>query len=492
MSEQIREEHSETNKRLKKDNELTNNLLNNRSLIKKESNEKINKESNILSNENKKIHSALDYNPTHSLFKLMKINGVFLLTSIVGYFIGKYKLKPFYLFLLSYLFYLVFSQRVNQYKLSIKNYFRGVKRYESVDKSETVEWLNYIIRQFWKVSEAPISSEIHSNVNEVLRKLEVSGIKGLRLTECTLGTFPPEVDYISFYERKDDALAIEFSLSFIPLQDEITQENNQDKYNSCIQVNADINNFISLPFLVRNLTFSAKFRVELYLKREIPMLKTLKLQMLELPTVDFVLIPLKMFDITKLPGISGIITNVINEQVTNLLLKPKFMEVNLDGVAEYQGKRIGIVCVELHKLITDDDSSKYVTLDINGTDVHKTNSYDGHNPIINESFFIIIKDTTTKIGITLHESNNKFGSIYLRNLNRHFFNEILYLVSPESTSLLYTTTTFYPLTNVRQQSGILNINVINITNLSKYNDTSLYNTYLILKTVEISTKKEIF
>ncbi len=234
---------------------------------------------------------------------------------------------------------------------------------------EHVEWLNYIIRKIWYVSEEGLCSEIFATVNEALRQKTPKVLKRLRLTELTLGTRPPVIDKVAFFDIGDEKITVEFGMSFIPLYNDdilayfndLSNINFGKQWNTCIELTATVG-FVDLPILVRNFLFTGRFRLEMLLSRKLPFLERVNVCLMETPTIDFELHPLKMPDLMDLPYLSWTIRRIIDSVLRSQLIFPNMLSIDTTRLAEYRGVMIGVICVGLGRLKTCDEHFVHVEL----------------------------------------------------------------------------------------------------------------------------------
>lgn len=430
--------------------------------------------------------NPLDFKPRSGLSYFVQVPGVILFGMVIAYLIGRYRMSVILLLLAAHVVYAVFRRRVRAFELSLETLGKEKSRKEDISGFETVEWLNYIIRKFWEVSEASVSSQIYSAVNKELRANTPKMFKSIRLTELTLGTRPPVVERIGFIDKNDDSMIIEFAVNFVPLQtsEDILYYFGEEKshWNTCIELTAVVG-FLSLPILVRNFTFSGIFRVEISLTRRIPFLKEFSLSMLDLPHVNFELQPLKTVDFMDLPYLSRAISAIIDMQVKSLLLFPKKLSIDLTKAADYRGATIGVLYAYVGGLETHDETLVSVELSIGGQAYARTAQKTGASPIFNEGFYEIVRDTTKSIGVMLQNGNERLnGRIFLRNLNKGHYTEEVHLASETARKFLRVSTRFYALTKKKTRSAIFSMALVSISNLQALGDpvNRLYTTYCML------------
>lgn len=436
----------------------------------------------------------LDFSPKGRFFNFVKVPGIIFFGMVLAYLIGRYRFNMLFVLPVAHIVYFVFKRRVKHFSLTLETLLKEKDRRDAVGEYETVEWLNYIIRKFWEVSEAGVSSEIYSAVNRELKANTPKILKSLKLTELTLGTRPPIVERIGFLNKNEDSIIVEFAMNFIPMQtsEDILFYFGEEKkhWNTCIELTATVG-FISLPILVRNFTFSGIFRAEISLTRKIPFLKSFSLCILELPLVDFELHPLKTVDFMDLPYLSRAIAGIINSQVHNLLLFPKNITIDLQNITDYKGAVIGVIYVYVSRLETTDEDPVSIELGVNGRMFAKTAQKTGRFPIFDEGFYEIIRDTTKTIGVTMQSSQEKLtGQIFLRNLNKHRYSEQVHLASETKRRFLNTSTRFFGITKKKTRSAIVNMSLVSINDLQAIGDPKnrVYSTYCA---ITLETKESI-
>ncbi|KAM0679980.1 Tricalbin-2 [Glugoides intestinalis] len=436
----------------------------------------------------RKINDPLGFKPLSGLAKAVKIPGLLLFCIILGYLIGRFKLSFIFLLPVGHIAYYFFYRRVKEYKRSIEALEMEKVRNELVHGFETVEWINHIVEKFWEVSEQTISSIIFNEVNNVLKKVSEKQPFKLRLSEITLGTRPPVIERILFVQNAESRIVLECATNFIPVQaSEETLayfKKERSHWNTYIEIQVILANLITIPILVKDFTFSGIFRIELDLMQKLPFTKMLRFTFLEIPVVDFKLIPLKSVDMLDLPYIGGLLNSVIEMQIKKMALLPKFINVNLEEISKLSGKVIGVVYVFLHDLEAAEQSTFWVSLDNKGRIFGKTEKKSGKDSLFNQGFYDIISDTSLhlQVGLQSTEHEPRNGRITLRNLNKHVFSEKLHLSNEISQSFLNVTTHFYPICDTPTDNAIINLTLISIEDLQCSDSpvNMLYSTFCII------------
>lgn len=449
-----------------------------------------------LSEEAKKVFNPLDFSPRTALTKFLKLPGIFIFCILCGYLIGRYQFNFIFLLPIAHIAFYYFNRRVKEYSRTLQ----VIKMEESVQQSlnefETVEWMNHIIKKIWDVSEQTISSIIFNNVNNVLVQQATKQGFSVRLAEITLGTRPPVVERISFLKNSEDSIVLEIATHFIPVQasDEVLSyfRKERNHWNTYIELHAIFANFVVIPILVKNFTFSGLFKITLDLTQKIPFTKAMSFSFLEMPIIDFQLVPLKTIDMLDLPYIGGLLSVILESQIRKFVLSPNQISVDLEELTKYRGTVVGVVYVYCHNLYSYDQSTNWIVLKNNGKVFGVSDKKSGIDPVFNQGFYDIVYDTTPYIEASLFSSTAQplFGKIHLRNLNKFVFNQNLQLSDSDLHKSLNITTQFYPLTQSICESAIVILDLISIEDLQAAGDpvNKLYSTYCI---VSLETREAI-
>ncbi|ELA42559.1 uncharacterized protein VICG_00311 [Vittaforma corneae ATCC 50505] len=435
--------------------------------------------------------SPLSFAPIRGLPTFLRVPGILLFCIVLGYLIGRWRLSFIFLLPVAHVAYYVFNRKVVEYRRSLETLCRENTIQQHLGEFETVEWMNHILKKLWDVSEQTVSSIIFNEVNNTLSKISKNQPFDLRLSEITLGTRPPVIERISFVQNSENKLVLECASNFIPVQasEEILAyfKKERSHWNTYIEIQVKLANLLTIPILVRDFTFSGIFKIELDLSQKIPFAKKLRFSFLEMPTVDFKLIPLKSVDMLDLPYIGGLLNTVMESQIRSMALEPKSIEIDLEEVVKYSGTVVGVVYIYIHDLEVLDQCTYWICLDNNGRKFGTTAKKSGRNPFFNQGFYDIVLDTTYSIGVTLQSTDQtprglKHGRIFLRNLNKHIYSENLYLSNDTSRTFLNVTTQFYPVSEESQDSAIIYLNLISIEDLQCIGDpiNRLYSTFCVV------------
>jgi len=463
--------------------------------------ELVRKSNVVISTENKVIANPLDFKPTSTFTSFIKIPGILVFSILAGYLIGKFHFNFIFLIPVAHILYYIFNRKVTDYTRTLEAVYKEKSIKEKLGDFETVEWMNHITNRFWNVAEQEVSSIIFNEVNNILETAIPTKALSIRLSEITLGTRPPVVERISFLEKSEDCIVLEIAANFIPVQasEEILSyfKKQRNHWNTYIELTVVLGNFIKIPILVKNFTFSGIFKIKIGLTKKIPFASSFSLSMLETPVIDFELLPLKAVDMLDLPYVGSLLNGVINSQVKNLLLDPKSIDIDLEKIAKYQGSIIGVVYVYVHGLETVDESTFWVDIDIGSRVFGSTCKKFGKDPIFNQGFYHIVSDMTSYLTLSLQSTDepSRSGKIWLRNLNKYYYSERVCVSDESSKRYIGVTSRFYPLTKRPSNTMILYLSLISIEDLQAIGDpiNKLYSTYCVIsvETREAIVKRRI-
>ncbi|CAH2351101.1 tricalbin-3 [[Candida] railenensis] len=324
--------------------------------------------------------------------------------------------------ILSLGFVLLFTQSV--YRQEIRRFNRNIRddltRSEGINRLdnelETMEWLNSFLDKFWVIYMPALSETVLYQTNEILKDLAPGyGIEKLKLNEFTLGSKAPRVDSIKSYTRKGhDHIEMDWAFSFAPNDtDDMTKNEIKKKINPKVALGVTIGKaFISkeFPILVEDQTFKGRMNIKLKLNQNFPHVKTVEVQFLEPPTIDYSLKPvggdtLGIDVMSFIPGLSNIVMTLIHGTLRPMFYAPNSFVVDVEELmASFNNDSIGCAVVTVKraenlKLATSGKKTKansfnpYVQLKVeNNPDIEeRTKTKKSINdPIFMETKFILI------------------------------------------------------------------------------------------------------
>lgn len=314
---------------------------------------------------------------------------------------------------------LLFTQSV--YRAEMRRFNRNIRddmtRINSSNRLEneleTMEWLNSFMDKFWVIYMPALSETVLFQANEVMKDLAPGyGIEKLSLDEFTLGSKAPRVDSIKSYTRKGhDHIEMDWAFLFAPNDtDDMTKNEIKKKINPKVALGVTVGKaFISksLPILVEDQTFKGRMNVKLKLNQNFPHVKTVAIQFLEAPTIDYSLKPVggDTFGIdimSFVPGLSKIVMSLIHGTLRPMLYAPNSLVIDVEEqLAAFTNDSIGCLAVtvkrcnrlKLGKKTKPNSLNPYVQLKVENNDkISETTKIKKsvNDPIFMETKYLLI------------------------------------------------------------------------------------------------------
>ncbi|XP_072977657.1 synaptotagmin-2-like isoform X1 [Typha angustifolia] len=256
---------------------------------------------------------------------------------------------------------------------------------------DRIDWLNKFLETMWPYLNKAICSTATKIAEPIIAENTAKyKIDSVEFEKFTLGSLPPSFQGMKVYVTDEQELIMEPSLKWAG-NPNVTVVVKAYGLKATIQV-VDLQIFaaprITLKPLVSNFPCFAKIFVSL----------------MEKPHVDFGL-KLLGVDLMAIPGLYGFVQETIKNQVVNMYLWPKTLEVPILDPAIALKKPVGIVQIKVvgaRKLQKKDllgKSDPFVKLKLsdNKLSFQKTKvKYNNLNPEWNEEFRFVIKDLETQ------------------------------------------------------------------------------------------------
>lgn len=260
------------------------------------------------------------------------------------------------------------------------------------EEFETMEWLNSFLVKFWVIYMPTLSELVKYQANEVLKDSAPGyGIEALSLDEFTLGNKAPRVDSIKSYTRKgNDHIEMDWAFSFTPNDtDDMTKNEIKKKINPKVALGVTVGKaFIlkSLPVLVEDMSFTGRMNIKLKLTENFPHVKTVSVQFLEPPVIDYALKPVGgdtfgLDIMTFIPGLSSFVNSLIHSNLRPMLYAPNSLDIDVEEImAQQSNDSIGLLTVNVKRIVKlrgnadveDYKFNPYVRLGLrNNPDVHE-------------------------------------------------------------------------------------------------------------------------
>lgn len=165
---------------------------------------------------------------------------------------------------------------------------------------------------------------------------------------------------------------------------------------------------VDVPVMIKEISVYCKARVQLELSPNLPFISRLQFSLLEPPKVDFILKPLKSFDLMDLPGLSSWLTNTINDVLQDKVVDPNMIDIPISKrYSDVQS--IGVVKVTLYQMrgikMLGNLSEPFVRLQMAGKVKGISKSISASNPEWNETFYLLLHSLSNPIVFVVHGAN---------------------------------------------------------------------------------------
>ncbi|KAJ3389188.1 hypothetical protein HDU84_009095 [Entophlyctis sp. JEL0112] len=231
----------------------------------------------------------------------------------------------------------------------------GLRKIET--DSESVEWFNRFLDQFWVQYEPSLSAGLKESIDNVLSSSKPGFLEDLSLSVFTLGSVAPRIDSIkTIMQPADDVLVMEWSLLFVPIDEDGVSRREREVGNvrgSKIEVIAKLGVgvvAVSLPITVTDIEFRGVLRLELKFVSKYPHVSKVDYSFIETPVVDFVLRPLRALDLMDLPALRASLDGGIGYALKDYV-SPNKNSIDLDAIMNGTGADApaGVLKVTFHE-----------------------------------------------------------------------------------------------------------------------------------------------
>ncbi|KAE9593380.1 putative C2 domain, synaptotagmin-like mitochondrial-lipid-binding domain-containing protein [Lupinus albus] len=258
--------------------------------------------------------------------------------------------------------------------------------------SDRVDWLNKFIEYLWPYLDKAICKTAKNIAMPIIaEQIPKYKIDGVEFETLTLGSLPPTFQGMKVYVTDEKELIMEPSVKWA------------GNPNVTISVKA-----FGLKATVQVLDLQVFLAPRITLKPLVPTFPcfaNIYVSLMEKPHVDF---GLKVVgaDLMSIPGIYRFVQELIKDQVANMYLWPKTLEVQILDPTKAMKRPVGILHVKVlraMKLKKKDllgASDPYVKLKMTGDKMPSektTVKYKNLNPEWNEEFNLSVKDTESQV-----------------------------------------------------------------------------------------------
>nr|GMC52203.1 synaptotagmin-2-like [Ipomoea batatas] len=284
---------------------------------------------------------------------------------------------------------------------------------------DRLDWLNRFIETMWPYLDKAICKTVKQIADPIIaEQIPKLKIEAVEFEELTLGSLPPTFQGMKVYSTEEKELIMELSLKWAA------------NPNILVAVKAF---GLKATAQVLDLQVFALPRITLKpLVPSFPCFAKILVSLMEKPHVDFGL-KLLGADLMSIPGLYLFVQDIIKEQVGNMYLWPKTLEVQIMDPAQAMQRPVGILHVKVVKAtkLKKKDllgaSDPYVKLKLTGDKLPSKKTTVKHknlNPEWNEEFTFVAKDPQSQsLDISVYDweqvgSHDKMGVniVHLKDL----------------------------------------------------------------------------
>lgn len=270
---------------------------------------------------------------------------------------------------------------------------------------DRVDWLNTFIREMWPYLDKAICKIIRDQTKPMIEQyVGKFKIESIEIETLTLGTLPPTLQGVKVYDTQEKEMIIEPALRWAGNPNIIVAV-------KAFGLRATVQLVDLQVFAIPRVTLKP-------LVPAFPCFAKIFVSLMEKPHVDF---GLKLLggDVMAIPGLYHIVQELIREQVGNLYVWPKTLEVPVLEDTRTMHKPVGMLHVKvvratnLKKKDMMGKSDPYVKLKLSGerlpskkTKIKMSNL----NPEYNEEFTFTVKDPESQVLEVIVYDWEKVGS----------------------------------------------------------------------------------
>ncbi|KAF8033175.1 hypothetical protein BT93_D1933 [Corymbia citriodora subsp. variegata] len=275
---------------------------------------------------------------------------------------------------------------------------------------ERVDWINTFLQHMWPYLDKAICKTAKNIAKPIIaEQIPKYKIDSVEFEKLTLGTLPPTFQGMKVYVTDEKELIMEPSLKWAGNPD-VTVALKAFGLKATVQV-VDLQVFASPRITLRPLVPS------------FPCFANIFVSLMEKPHVDFGL-KLAGADLMSIPGLYRFVQELIKDQVANMYLWPKTLEIPILDLTKAMRRPVGILHVKVvraMKLKKKDllgSSDPYVKLKLTEDKVPSKKTTVKHrnlNPEWNEEFNMVVKDPESQaLELTVYDweqvgKNEKMG-----------------------------------------------------------------------------------
>ncbi|CAJ1972977.1 unnamed protein product [Sphenostylis stenocarpa] len=256
---------------------------------------------------------------------------------------------------------------------------------------DRVDWLNKLVEYMWPYLEKAICKTARTIAKPIIdEQIPQYKIDAVEFEELTLGSLPPTFQGMKVYETEEKELIMEIAVKWAG-NPNVTVAVKKFGFKATIQV-LDLQVFLLPRITLKPLVPS------------FPCFANIYVSLMEKPHVDFGL-KLVGADLMSIPVLYKFVQELIKDQVANMYLWPKTLEIQVIDPMKAMKKPIGILnakvirAMKLKKKDLLGASDPYVQLTLTEdklTSKKTTVKHKNLNPEWNEEFSLVVKDPETQ------------------------------------------------------------------------------------------------
>eukprot|EP00270_Netrium_digitus_P018027 TRINITY_DN6782_c0_g1_i1.p1 TRINITY_DN6782_c0_g1~~TRINITY_DN6782_c0_g1_i1.p1 ORF type:complete len:573 (+),score=172.20 TRINITY_DN6782_c0_g1_i1:120-1838(+) len=258
---------------------------------------------------------------------------------------------------------------------------------------ERVNWLNKELKELWPYLNKAASAEIKFHLENILEQYRPPMIQSLKFQKLTLGNIAPQFGGVRVAEANSEEIVLEIDF----------------KWGGNPSIILSVQTFVgvSLPVQVKDVSLFGVFRVAFSpLVDQIPCFGAITVALREKPVMDFALNIIRG-EVTKIPGLSSTIDNLIRTAIMDTLVWPSrhvhgiipgdYRHLELHPVGRLDVKLVqgrGLLNVEM---ISKSDPFALLFVRPIPKWMRKSKTIGNSlNPLWNETFFLLVQDPPTQ------------------------------------------------------------------------------------------------
>ncbi|XP_038058006.1 extended synaptotagmin-2-like isoform X2 [Patiria miniata] len=180
--------------------------------------------------------------------------------------------------------------------------------------TERAEWLNKMVKQMWPFIEGYVVTMLRDTVEPAVLKALPSYLKSFKFETIKLGTYPPRIGGVKVYTDQvgRDEIILDLELFYA---------------GNC-DIEISVKALKRIKAGIESLQLHGTLRVEMKpLVDKVPLVGGMSIYFLNKPAIDFNLTNLA--DVLDIPGLSGILRTILEDQLANFLVLPNRLPIKL-------------------------------------------------------------------------------------------------------------------------------------------------------------------